>query len=104
MSKASDKVKKHRAVIKAKIVKGFGSCCSGCGYDRCHDALEFHHLDPDEKEFSLKKARANNYSWARMVEELKKCIMLCGNCHAEVHAGTRQLTGNEVRFDASIVG
>jgi hypothetical protein len=62
----------------------FGGKCSRCGYDKCQDALEFHHVDPKEKEFHLGARRGLNINLLR--EELNKCIIVCRNCHAELHA------------------
>lgn len=71
------KAKKERAYLE------FGSACVVCGYDRCKAALEWHHLDPNGKEIEPKKAFSR--SWERIKEELKKCVLLCANCHREVH-------------------
>ena len=54
-----------------------------CGYNRYPGALEFHHLDPNEKE--IPPAKLNNYSFENAKEELDKCVLLCANCHREVH-------------------
>lgn len=63
--------------------------CSECGYDKCRDALDFHHLDPAEKEFAL--SAATTLSEQRIKEEVAKGVILCANCHREVHAGVRTL-------------
>jgi hypothetical protein len=62
-----------------------GGCCEICGYDRCIDALEFHHSNFSGKEFSI-SAKGYTRSWAKIKEELDKCSLLCANCHREVHA------------------
>ena len=71
---------------KKKQVEFFGGKCKLCGYDKCHNALEFHHLDPTIKEESPSSLRqvTDELRWK---SELKKCILLCSNCHREVHAG-----------------
>ena len=60
-----------------------GGKCERCGYNKCNRAVEFHHLDPSKKDFGI----SNHIN--RNIEELKseidKCILLCSNCHAEVH-------------------
>jgi hypothetical protein len=49
-------------------------------------ALQFHHLDPATKHFSLgRKGVARSLEKARA--EAQKCLLLCANCHAEVEAG-----------------
>lgn len=47
--------------------------------------LEFHHLNPKQKDFNLSHHR--NYGWKRILKEIKKCVCLCSNCHKKVHAG-----------------
>ena len=61
----------------------FDSKCCKCGYCKNYAALEFHHLDPKEKDFVWTKLR--ELSWVKITEELKKCVLLCANCHREEH-------------------
>ncbi len=65
-----------------------GAKCLVCGYNKCIDALEFHHLDPSVKEFHLGEGRS--YSIDKIREELKKCILVCRNCHTEIHYKMKQ--------------
>ena len=58
-----------------------GNKCSICGYNKCSNALEFHHTT-EEKEFNIAGAR---FGWNKLKEEIKKCILLCANCHREHH-------------------
>ena len=44
-------LKKFRNNRKQLMLKGFGNKCQICGYNKCDSALEFHHLDPSQKEF-----------------------------------------------------
>lgn len=69
---------------KRKAVKLMGGKCSACGYKRCLAALEFHHLDPDQK--NREWSGIVRMKWERAIIELKKCILLCSNCHRERHA------------------
>lgn len=66
-----------------------GSQCTQCGYNKCNAALEFHHLDPNEKEFELggfnKSSVLKTGLTKEVKEELDKCTVLCANCHREVH-------------------
>ena len=62
-----------------------GLKCQKCGYDRCGASLEFHHLDPEEKEERISRMISNNYNLERVKEEIEKCIVLCSNCHREFH-------------------
>ena len=61
-----------------------GGKCVKCGYNKCNAALDFHHLDPTQKEFNL-GSHGHTRSWERMKVELDKCILLCANCHREIH-------------------
>ena len=53
-----------------------------CGYDKNISALEFHHLDPNEKDFTISGTKCG---WNDLQKELDKCIMICANCHREIH-------------------
>ena len=81
---AVDAVNKRRIVLKEKAIEYKGGECQECGYKKSKRALEFHHLDPNEKDFGIS---ANGYtrSWEKVKSELDKCILLCANCHAEKH-------------------
>jgi hypothetical protein len=57
-----------------------------CGYDRCLEALECHHLESSEKDFGI-SSKGYTRSWKQIIEELKKFVLLCANCHREIHAG-----------------
>lgn len=87
MSVSSERVKAWRKRTKAKIVEEMGGKCCICGYKRCQSALALHHLDPTTKEFGFGALRASPKSWSKIQEEMKKCILVCNNCHAEIHEG-----------------
>ena len=76
-------VSKRRVALKIKALKYKGNKCSICNYDKCKDALEFHHINPLEKEFGI--ANRIIRSWVKVKNELDKCILLCANCHRELH-------------------
>ena len=68
---------------KQKAVDYKGGCCIECGYKKCLSALEFHHHG------TLKDHNFTNcllWKWERLKKEIDKCILLCSNCHREVHA------------------
>lgn len=69
---------------KANAVKYMGGKCSLCSYDKCIEALEFHHINPDTKDINFKSMRG--WSWNKTTTELDKCILVCSNCHREIHS------------------
>jgi hypothetical protein len=75
--------RKRRLRKKEILVKEAGGKCSKCGYNKCLKALSFHHKDPAEKDFTLSDEGDRNLDILR--EEIKKCILLCANCHIEEH-------------------
>jgi transposase len=82
----SSAVAKRRRVVKRKLVEEAGGACALCGYRRWVGALQFHHLDPSRKEFQISQ-RGHSRSLARSRAEVRKCVLLCANCHAEVEGG-----------------
>lgn len=82
-NKNTEYCKKLRKETKIKAVEYLGGKCQICGYDKCIEALEFHHKDPSIKEFTIGKFRIKK--WERIKKELDKCILLCANCHRELH-------------------
>jgi hypothetical protein len=75
---------------KNEAIKLFGGKCCVCGYNKNSAALEFHHLNPIEKEFDWNKLRLKR--WNDVIHELKKCILVCSNCHREIHNPNSVLT------------
>lgn len=80
---------KRRKQMREYAVKYKGGHCQVCGYGKCTQALEFHHLDPTKKDFGI-SASGYTRSWTRVRKELDKCLVLCANCHRELHAGQLQ--------------
>ena len=93
-------VKKRRLRVKEMAVEFMGGKCQICGYNKCQDTLEFHRLNNDEKSFGI-SAKGYTRSWKAIQEELDKCIMLCANCHRELHAGLIEID-NKLFFDYRI--
>jgi len=73
---------------KEKAIEYKGGECSMCGYNRCAAALEFHHTDPTKKDFGLSH-KGIPRSWEKQKVELDKCILVCANCHREIHDKTQ---------------
>lgn len=75
----------NRQIIKRWALEYKGNKCSICGYDKCSQALDFHHLDSNLKDFNLSD-RDLILDWKILKKELDKCILVCANCHRELHA------------------
>jgi hypothetical protein len=76
-----------------------GGKCVCCGYNKCTRSLALHHLDPFQKERTLGSIRANAINWGKIVEEVKKCILVCHNCHNEIHEGITEIPKNLPTFN-----
>ena len=87
-----------RRAIKNMLIRYAGGKCQHCGYDKCFRALEFHHTNPNEKDFGV--SRNLTKSIASLKEEVDKCILLCSNCHAEEH--DRLFREGYSQFDSDI--
>jgi 5-methylcytosine-specific restriction endonuclease McrA len=86
----SEAVARRRKKVKRQLVEEAGGRCVLCGYDRCVEALEFHHRDPAKKSFGLAH-RGITRSIAEVRKEAEKCVLLCSNCHSEVERGVTRL-------------
>lgn len=85
-----ESVQKRRLLLKQKAIDYKGGKCICCNYNRYNGALEFHHLNPEEKDFSI-GAKGATKSWDKIKLELDKCVLVCSVCHKEIHAGIRIL-------------
>lgn len=83
-------VARRRRKVKTILVAEAGGCCARCGFAESMAALQFHHLDPADKEFHIAH-RGVTRSIERARAEAKKCILLCANCHAAVECGDAAL-------------
>ena len=88
--KTNEEKLKHKSkqVIKWKkdkrleLIEYKGGKCEICNYNKCYKALEFHHINPKEKDFNIS---TNSFAFERMKKEVDKCMLLCCNCHREIH-------------------
>lgn len=80
----------RRKAIKKKALDYMGKKCIFCHYDKCEGALEFHHKIAKTKKFDISQ-KSYSRSWDKVQIELDKCILVCSNCHKEVHAGIRSI-------------
>lgn len=70
---------------KLELIEAKGGKCEICGYDKNIAALELHHLDPSQKSFQLDARHLSNTTIEKLLEEANKCILVCANCHREIH-------------------
>lgn len=85
------------------LAAAFGGKCTVCGYDKTIAALDYHHIDPNSKDFHLAYAMTHGHSWAKIVEEARKCTIVCCRCHRELHAGITELPKNYAKFNEEYV-
>ncbi len=69
---------------KLFAIEQFGGKCQMCGYDKCPSALQFHHIDSSTKKEDPSYLIMRK-TWKIAFEELQKCLLVCANCHAEIH-------------------
>jgi len=69
--------------LKELAVDYKGGKCIECGYDKCIAALQFHHTNPLQKDFSISHAKSTTFN--KIKNELDKCVLLCSRCHIEHH-------------------
>lgn len=72
------------SAVKITSSQYLGGACALCGYNKCVQALQFHHVT-GQKDFAI-SVLGHTKSWKKIEKELKKCELLCANCHAEIHA------------------
>jgi hypothetical protein len=80
------KIRRFRT--KAAAIEFLGGKCKKCGWKGDQAALQFHHLKG--KDFTI--GNVANKSWDSIKNEMKKCILLCANCHSVEHSSK---LGNE---------
>lgn len=75
-----------RHAIKKELVHYKGGKCEECGYDKCLGVLQFHHTNPQEKDFDLSaQYNGGHLDMEKLYKEADKCKLLCANCHGEKH-------------------
>lgn len=75
--------KKLLIKVKQRAIDFLGGKCKSCGYKKSISALTFHHRKSSEKEFDI--GTIKDHAWDKVLNELKKCDLLCFNCHMELH-------------------
>lgn len=83
---AADRLRLLDRKLKHRLVSYKGGKCEKCGYDKCEGALQFHHINPNEKEFTIANINfGEQFNMDTLLAEVDKCMLLCANCHAEIH-------------------
>ena len=99
MNKKSQEIMRCQKRKKIHAITYFGGKCCICSYDKCIDALEFHHLKDKKEKPSYIVMR---WSWERAKKELEKCILVCSNCHREIHAVSKPVELQDLIFSEKI--
>jgi len=81
----SESAKLRARLLKHKLIEYKGNKCELCGYNKCEGALHFHHLNPQEKDFTISQRNLGLTNLEEFYKEVDKCILVCANCHAEIH-------------------
>lgn len=81
---SSESVILWRKRTKLKLIEYKGGKCEICGYSKCIRALEFHHTNPNDKDFTIS---GKSLSFEKLKNEVDKCMLVCSNCHSEIHDG-----------------
>lgn len=79
---------KIQAQITTDYIKSKKTKCIICGYNKSKSALDFHHTNSEDKEFTIskyKRLRWSNEVKVMLDKEIEKCIVVCKNCHCEIH-------------------
>lgn len=83
--KSKDKVMER----KAELIKWLHNLKTNLKCEECSEShvatLQFHHVDPDKKTFTICQLIHDGYSKERILEEMQKCQVLCANCHSKKH-------------------
>lgn len=87
-------------MFKQLLIDELGGECQGCGYAGSLQALEFHHLG--NKKDGISKLIARSSDLTKILSEVSKCVLLCANCHREVHAGLRECP-KKIRLDKKTI-
>jgi predicted HNH restriction endonuclease len=84
--KNRNRTNKERKNLRDEIKMEYGGKCQICGYNRCFRSLTFHHKDPSIKEDKV-SFLINSKGKSAAYAEAKKCVLVCSNCHGEIHDG-----------------
>lgn len=97
MSNSQDVIN-HVRKRKKDLISIFDSKCCICGFNQFQEALEFHHVDPTQKEFGITSSSAVTRALDKQIIEAKKCVLVCANCHRGIHAGYIKVPDDYTKF------
>ena len=92
-------LKAHK-IVKQEAVDYLGGKCLLCNYDKCQEALDFHHVYPEQKEFAIRDKSSKTFK--TILPEIQKCVLLCANCHRELHAGLHTIHMGSVEVSCGV--
>lgn len=99
-----EELKFWRQETKQFLVKAMGGGCNRCGYNTTMSGLDFHHVDSKTKKFNISKVLCNPYKRSLIIEEARKCVLLCKLCHCELHDGLWFLNDIKIfEFNSSVL-
>lgn len=96
------KQKERGLTRKIELVKILGNECYICGYRKNLAALQFHHRNPLEKDNQMDMRKLSNSTWEWCLNEVKKCDLLCANCHMEYHHPSLDLSKSKENGGPSV--
>jgi len=104
MKTNSQKVSDFRRNRKKLLVAYCGNKCQLCGYNKSLRALNFHHINESQKSYGI-AAKGTCHNIDRDIEEVHKTILVCANCHAEIHDGlyTKEELFEKQFFDKEVI-
>jgi len=76
-----------RTRAKVWLIDYAGGRCQVCGYDKWRGNLIFHHTDPHTKDSTVSDMLRRPRAMDTILIEVDKCVLVCRNCHGEIHAG-----------------
>lgn len=102
---SEDNYRKWKKTIRQKrrdfLYNIAGNKCTICGYDRSINALCFHHINETTKKFNLSSTNLER-NMDLILKEVKKCVLLCHNCHSEVHEGLHDIKLNPITIECDV--
>lgn len=99
VSNAARLKRSWRKRCREYLAAAFGRKCTICGYDKTISALDYHHINSEEKDIQLSHAMSQGHAWSKIIIEARKCTLVCCRCHREIHAGVTSLPENCARFN-----